>query len=144
MLNVEEATEIISNKMQRFLDWSIYSISEDDANYYFIYGATDKDTPDPDMPVFRVSKSDGGVSTMEICNRNNFAILYAARVFYNRRKNINYSVEERAAIRRKYNNPDAYVTCPRCGQKLVWIKQNTSLYVQCSTKYCIYCSIRKW
>ncbi|MBE6678068.1 MAG: hypothetical protein E7597_04670 [Ruminococcaceae bacterium] len=144
MLNVDEARSIIQNKMRRFLDWSVYAISEDDENYYFFYGANDTNHPDYDMPVFAVCKSNGKVSQLIVSEKANFKILYEARVFYNRGLGIDLSVEERAAIRRKFNFPDAVVTCPRCGSNIQWIKQGTSVYVQCEKLYCIYCSIRTW
>ncbi len=144
MLNVDEARKIIEFKMRRFLSWSVYAISEDDENYYFFYGADDECCPEASMPVFGVSKADGSINQLSITDMANFKKLFAARVFYNRKLNINYNVEERAAIRHKYKFPDDVVLCPRCGHKLQWIKQNTSIYVQCQRMYCIFCSIREW
>lgn len=144
MLNVEEARAIIEYKMRRFVDWSVYAISEDEGNYYFFFGANDTNVPEAEMPVFCISKSNGKITQLIVTERANFKRLYAARVFYNRKLGIDLSVDERAAIRRKYSFPDAVVLCPRCGSKLLWIKENTSIYVQCEKMYCIYCSIRKW
>lgn len=144
MLNYDEARGIINYKMRRFLSWSIYAVSEDEDNYYFFYGADGEPHPDPDMPVFAVDKAKGKVKKLSIFNKDNFKALYAARVFYHREKRICYNVEERSAIRRKLTFPDSVVICPRCGEKLQWIKQGTCIYIQCSKKYCIYCSIRKW
>ena len=144
MLNIEEARSIIQHKMRRFLDWSIFSISEDDKNYYFFYGANDTDYPEAEMPVFAVSKLNGKVSQLLVTDRVNFKTLHEARVFYNRKRGIDLSVEERAAIRRKFKFPDEVVLCPSCGNKLQWIKQGTSIVVQCEKINCIYCSIRTW
>lgn len=144
MLNYEEARSVIESKMKRFISWSIFAVSEDNDNYYFFYGADGEDHPEPNMPVFSVNKNTGTVSKLSITKKENFKVLFKARVFYHRGKNIFYTVEERAAIRRKYEHYDEVVLCPRCGAVLQCIKQNKSVFIQCSTMYCIYCSLREW
>ena len=50
--------------------------------------------------------------------------------------------EEREAVDRKFDNPNATVTCPRCGSELKYKEFPTAASVKCETKNCIEVNIR--
>ncbi len=50
--------------------------------------------------------------------------------------------EERAALNKKMENPNAFVKCPRCGAPIEFIKIGNSVVVKCPTEGCIKKSLR--
>ena len=51
---------------------------------------------------------------------------------------INFTEEEKDALREKFDNPSKIVICPRCGKTLVYREKNGSSEVKCDTPGCIY------
>lgn len=49
---------------------------------------------------------------------------------------------ERSAINEKLNNKDKRVTCPRCGNVIIYEKRGNSIAVECRTKDCIFGGVR--
>ena len=137
VLNVEEAKAFINRKMERYKDWYFYAIKEDRDYYYFVYCYKDESKDSKGLPVFRVNKSR---CTVKVLYRNDLEGLlpyFAARVFYNKKINLDMSVEERAALRYKFYNPDEYVLCPRCGEKIVWSHYDNYTLVRCISRNCL-------
>lgn len=50
--------------------------------------------------------------------------------------------EEKRALRRKFDNPEAKVLCPRCGNEIIYEKRGNSIAVECKTPKCIYGGMR--
>ena len=54
----------------------------------------------------------------------------------------NYTKEEWAALRAKMDNPESDVTCPRCGNEIIYREPGNSILVKCLTEGCIFGGIR--
>lgn len=50
--------------------------------------------------------------------------------------------EERNALMKKLDHPDAHVQCPRCGNEIVHRIAGNSVAAECKTPGCIYTAIR--
>jgi len=71
------------------------------------------------------------------------SISYARCTTYGCIRGINdYTEEEQDAIREKKNNPEADVTCPRCGNEIIYKEVGNSICVKCLTEGCIFGGIR--
>lgn len=143
MLNAEEARAIAEKKMERFISWSVLAMSEDENYYYCFFGVKEEACFDPHLPVVRVNKANGKIKPLWIMEGDNFRTLCAARVFYNYMEGDHYTVEERAAIRQKFQHHSREVHCPRCGGVLVYMRIAVSEIVTCQ-HMCIKCGVRKW
>lgn len=49
---------------------------------------------------------------------------------------------EKDALRKKLNNPESTVKCPRCGNIIIYERRGNSIAVECKTQNCIYGGIR--
>ena len=45
-------------------------------------------------------------------------------------------------LEQKLNNPEKKITCPRCGNEIIYEKRGYSIAVECKTRNCIYGGIR--
>jgi hypothetical protein len=59
-----------------------------------------------------------------------------------KKKGRNYSENEWAALREKYADRNKYVTCPRCGNEIVYINRGNSISVECLSDGCIFGGVR--
>lgn len=138
MFNIEEAKDFINRKMKYYDDRYFCAIREDRDYYYFVYRYTDEYRDHRELPVMRVNKSR---HTVKVLYRNDNSwnkAFDAAREFYNKQENIDFSVDERAALRFKLFFPDEFVLCPRCGKKLVWSHFMNFTEVYCISRRCLY------
>ncbi len=53
-----------------------------------------------------------------------------------------YTAEDWAALRKKLNNPEKTVLCPRCGNEIIYERRGNSEAVECKTAGCIFGGIR--
>lgn len=49
---------------------------------------------------------------------------------------------ERQALAEKLEHPEKRVTCPRCGNEIIYEKRGNSTAVECKTRNCIFGGIR--
>lgn len=137
MYDIEFARSEVDCKMARYTTWSVYSISEDDNYYYFIYGINGQDGPDGDFPVIRFNKSTGVVDAMSIERCLNFKAVAGSRMIYHRKNIKDLNVAERNAVNYKYKAPDSTVFCPRCGKQIKYMKKGKNVTLFCEGGDCI-------
>lgn len=53
-----------------------------------------------------------------------------------------YTKADWDALRRKLDNPQSKVICPRCGNEIIYEVRGNSEAVECKTKGCIFGGIR--